>query len=53
MRSKPEDFKTLPAVDKLLNLPEVKLLISNYGKELVIFSIRNSIDYLDSFSRKP
>jgi L-seryl-tRNA(Ser) seleniumtransferase len=45
MKSKQEDFKTLPAVDKLLNLPEVKLLISNFGKELVIFSIRNSINH--------
>jgi len=45
MKSKPEDYKSLPAVDKLLNLPEVKLLISTYGKELVIFSIRSSLDH--------
>ncbi|HNW97478.1 MAG TPA: L-seryl-tRNA(Sec) selenium transferase [Bacteroidales bacterium] len=45
MKPKPEDFKTLPAVDKLLNLPEVVSLISIYGKELVIFSIRSSLDF--------
>ena len=52
MKSNPEDFKSLPAVDKLLNLPEVKLLISTYGKELVIFSIRNSIEYFRTLINK-
>ena len=45
MKSKKEDFKSLPAVDKLLSSHEVKNLLSVYGKELVIFSIRNSLDY--------
>ncbi len=44
MTTNKEVFKNLPAVDKLLCLPEVRLLIDNYGKELVIFSIRNTIE---------
>jgi L-seryl-tRNA(Ser) seleniumtransferase len=52
MKPKPEDFKTLPAVDKLLNLPEVVSLISAYGKELVIFSIRSSLDHFRSHINK-
>ncbi|MGE0089891.1 MAG: L-seryl-tRNA(Sec) selenium transferase [Bacteroidales bacterium] len=45
MKSKKEDFKSLPAVDKLLSSPEVKLLISSHGKELVIYSIRSTLDF--------
>jgi L-seryl-tRNA(Ser) seleniumtransferase len=52
MKAKPEDFKTLPAVDRLLNLPEVVSLISAYGKELVIFSIRASLDHFRSHIHK-
>ncbi len=39
-----EDFKHLPSVDKLLNLPEVVLLISSYGKEVILFAIRNTLN---------
>lgn len=35
----------LPAVDKLLQYPEVLALISEYGKETVTFAIRQSIDF--------
>ncbi len=40
-----EAFKSLPAVDKLLSNTEVKLLLSLHGKELVLFSIRNTLDF--------
>ena len=45
MSTKSEDFKSLPAVDKLLVNPEVKLLISSHGKELVLCAIRNSLEH--------
>ncbi|NTW31440.1 MAG: L-seryl-tRNA(Sec) selenium transferase [Bacteroidetes bacterium] len=45
MNTKSEDYKCLPAVDKLLGLPEVKILISNFGKDIVLCSIRISLDY--------
>jgi len=45
MNIKPEAFQSLPAVSKLLALPEVRSLIDLYGKELITFSIRNSIDH--------
>jgi L-seryl-tRNA(Ser) seleniumtransferase len=45
MNTQPEARKSLPAVSKLLELPEVKLLIDCHGKELVLFSIRNTIDH--------
>jgi L-seryl-tRNA(Ser) seleniumtransferase len=45
MSSIKEAFKSLPAVDKLLANPEVKLLLSLHGRELVLFSIRNALDY--------
>lgn len=48
MKSKKEDYKSLPAVDKLLSLQEVKLLISSNGKELVLYSIRNTLDFFRS-----
>ncbi|PKP22265.1 MAG: L-seryl-tRNA(Sec) selenium transferase [Bacteroidetes bacterium HGW-Bacteroidetes-21] len=43
MKSNKEDYKRLPAVDKLLSSPEVKSLISKHGKELVTFAIRQSL----------
>jgi L-seryl-tRNA(Ser) seleniumtransferase len=45
MRPNQEAFKSLPAVDKLLVSPEVKLLLSHHGRELVLFSIRNALDF--------
>lgn len=48
MSSNQEAFKSLPAVDKLLASPEVKLLLANFGKELVVFSIRNSLEFFRS-----
>lgn len=45
MSQNQEAFKSLPAVDKLLSNAEVKLLLSQYGKELVLFSIRNTLDF--------
>lgn len=44
MNANKEVFKNLPAVDKLLCSPEVCHLIDIYGKELVIFAIRNAIE---------
>jgi len=52
MNANQEAFKSLPAVDKLLSLPEVILLISNYGKELVLFSIRNALIHYRSIINK-
>lgn len=45
MRSKKEDFKSLPAVDKLLSSNEAEVLINNYGKDLVLYTIRTSLNY--------
>jgi L-seryl-tRNA(Ser) seleniumtransferase len=45
MSTKPEAFKSLPAVTKLLVLPEVKSLIARHGKELITFSIRNTLEH--------
>lgn len=36
-----EEIRKIPGVDKLLNNNEIKLLINQYGSELVTFSIRN------------
>jgi L-seryl-tRNA(Ser) seleniumtransferase len=44
MSTNKEVFKSLPAVDKLLCSPEVCPLIEIYGRELVTFSIRHTID---------
>lgn len=44
MNSKQEVLKNLPAVDKLLQLQEVKLLLATYGKERVIFCIRTALN---------
>jgi L-seryl-tRNA(Ser) seleniumtransferase len=48
MSSKKEAFQSLPAVDKLLATPEVKSLLSKYGKELVVYSIRSSLEHFRS-----
>ncbi len=39
-----EDFKHLPSVDKLLSLQEVSFLVSTYGKEIILFSIRHTLN---------
>jgi len=39
-----EEIRKIPGVDKLLNNDEIKLLIKQYGTELVTFSIRNVLD---------
>jgi len=44
MTTKQEVLKNLPAVDKLLQLQEVKLLLAAYGKERVIFCIRTALN---------
>jgi L-seryl-tRNA(Ser) seleniumtransferase len=41
-----EGLKNLPGVDKLLNLPEIKAMISEYNETLVKFAIRNSLSFL-------
>lgn len=45
MSTPPEAYKSLPAVDKLLCNPVVAKLISSYGREPVIYAIRQSIDF--------
>jgi len=45
MSTPSEAYKSLPAVDKLLCTPEVAKLISSYGRELVTFAIRQSIEF--------
>ncbi len=45
MNTKQEVLKNLPAVDKLLLNPEVKLLLSAHGKGAVIFCIRQCLNY--------
>jgi len=52
MNTKPEVYKSLPAVSRLLTLPEVKLLIDRFGDELVKFAIRHSIEYFRSSVNK-
>ena len=39
-----KELKNLPGVDKLLCLSEIKLLIEKYGKELVTYSIRKTLE---------
>jgi L-seryl-tRNA(Ser) seleniumtransferase len=45
MNNKTGAYQSLPAVNKLLALPEVKSLIDSHGKELILFSIRNALAY--------
>jgi len=52
MSSKQEVLKNLPAVDKLLLLPEVKLLLSCHGKEPVIFCIRIALNTFRTLIQK-
>lgn len=52
MSSKQEVLKNLPAVDKLLLLPEVKLLLSCHGKEPVIFCIRLALNTFRNLIQK-
>ncbi|MCD4665374.1 MAG: L-seryl-tRNA(Sec) selenium transferase [Bacteroidales bacterium] len=37
-------FKNFPGVDKLLNIPKIKLLIEEFNKEIVTYSIRNVLN---------
>ncbi|MFH0867515.1 MAG: L-seryl-tRNA(Sec) selenium transferase [Bacteroidota bacterium] len=39
-----KELSHIPGVDKLLNQKEIKLLIKNYGRELITFSIRQTLD---------
>ncbi len=39
------EYKSLISVDKLLNIPEIKLLVLEYGRKMVLFSIRSSLNY--------
>ena len=41
-----DGLKNLPGVDKLLNLPEIKALISEHNETLVKFAIRESLSHL-------
>jgi L-seryl-tRNA(Ser) seleniumtransferase len=45
MSSIKEAYQSLPAVDKLLEYPEVKSLLSTLGRELVVYSIRSSLEH--------
>ena len=45
MNIEQEVYHNLPAVSKLLALPEVRSLIDLHGKELITFSIRNTLDH--------
>ncbi len=45
MKSKQEVLKNLPAVDKLLALPQISELTAGYGKALVAHAIRQSLSY--------
>lgn len=44
MSDKKEVFRNLPGVDRLLASPELKPLLSSYGKDLVTFAVRQSLD---------
>ena len=43
--NKNEILKNLPSVDKILNLPEIKTLVEDTGKKLVLYAIRNSLHF--------
>lgn len=40
------ELKNLPSVNKLINLPEIKVLVNEYGRKLVLFSVRNALNFL-------
>lgn len=40
-----EDYKCLPSVNKLLQEKEILSLIKNHSKDVVVFAIRNSLEY--------
>ena len=46
MKSNLVKFKNFPGVDKLLNIPEIKLLIKEFNKEIVTYSIRNVLNLI-------
>ena len=45
MSSKQEAYQSLPAVDKLLAMPEVSALLPTHGRDLVIHSIRSALQH--------
>lgn len=45
MNPKQEAFQSLPAVDKLLAHAEVNLMLSRHGKDVVMFALRNALQY--------
>ncbi len=42
------EFKNLISVDKILNIPDIKILTNDYGRKLVLFSIRSSLNFYRS-----
>lgn len=40
-----QQLRNLPSIDKLLNLSEIQQFVELYGRELVSFSLRKSIEY--------
>lgn len=46
MKSKKEDLKNLPGVDKLLNLPEIKELVNLYQLDMVKHVMRKTLDQI-------
>ena len=38
----------IPAVGTLINTPEIRPLIASYGRELVIYAIRKTVDNMRS-----
>lgn len=44
MQEKQDIFKKIPGVDKLLNAPDIKELISKFNPELVKFAIRETLN---------
>lgn len=49
------ELKNLPSVNKLINLAEIKVLANEYGHKLVLFSVRNALNFLraEVISGKP
>ncbi len=46
--NKSAEYKNLPSVNKLLNIAEVKVLSNVYGREIVLFSIKSSLNFFRS-----
>jgi L-seryl-tRNA(Ser) seleniumtransferase len=52
MELKHEEFKKLPGVDKLLVLPEIKILIAQFNVQVVKYAIRTTLDHFRSQALK-